>query len=192
MTGRTTHLVLLLSGALACASCEKGLAPEPPPPAANEGEVITTLRVMFTSVGGAEQRAFTFQDEDGDGGGIPPVITVDPLSQDSVYTAEVLVLNGTAIPTDTISLEIAEEAEDHQFFFQFSGSNASVAYNDADANGYPLGLRTTWTVGAAATGTVTVTLRHMPDKSAAGVASGDITNAGGETDIEVSFPFVVQ
>ena len=35
-------------------------------------------------------------------------------------------------------------------------------------------------------GQFTVTLRHEPDKSAQGVSAGDITNAGGETDIEVS------
>ena len=35
-------------------------------------------------------------------------------------------------------------------------------------------------------------LRHEPDKSAAGVSSGDITNAGGETDIEVSFNVIIE
>ena len=36
---------------------------------------------------------------------------------------------------------------------------------------------------------MTVILRHEPDKAGAGVSDGDITNAGGETDIEVTFPF---
>ena len=36
-------------------------------------------------------------------------------------------------------------------------------------------------------GTITVILRHEPDKDASGVSNGDITNAGGETDIEVVF-----
>ena len=49
-----------------------------------------------------------------------------------------------------------------------------------------------WTVGAASNGTVVVTLRHQPDKTASGVSSGDITYAGGETDIEVSFPLVIE
>jgi hypothetical protein len=40
--------------------------------------------------------------------------------------------------------------------------------------------------------TIRVTLIHEPMKSAAGVSSGDITNAGGETDIEVGLPVVVQ
>jgi hypothetical protein len=39
---------------------------------------------------------------------------------------------------------------------------------------------------------VVVTLRHEPDKGAAGVSGGDITNAGGDTDIEVTFPVVIE
>jgi hypothetical protein len=46
--------------------------------------------------------------------------------------------------------------------------------------------------GAASTGTLGVILRHQLDKNAAGVADGDITNAGGDTDIEVVFPVTIQ
>ena len=34
-------------------------------------------------------------------------------------------------------------------------------------------------------------LKHEPNKSAAGVAGGDVTNAGGETDAEMEFPITV-
>ena len=37
-----------------------------------------------------------------------------------------------------------------------------------------------------------VVLRHLLDKFAEGVADGDITNAGGDTDVEVSFPIVIE
>ena len=37
-----------------------------------------------------------------------------------------------------------------------------------------------------------MTLRHEPAKDASGVAAGDITNAGGETDIEVTFDVTVE
>jgi len=40
-------------------------------------------------------------------------------------------------------------------------------------------------------GGLRITLRHEPNKTAAGVQNGDITNAGGETDIEVTFTFEV-
>ncbi|MCB0763865.1 MAG: type 1 periplasmic binding fold superfamily protein, partial [Flavobacteriales bacterium] len=65
-------------------------------------------------------------------------------------------------------------------------------YDDMDANMLPIGLESMWTIGAASNGTVIVTLRHEPDKTATGVSSGDITNAGGETDIEVTFPLVIE
>ena len=56
-----------------------------------------------------------------------------------------------------------------------------------DANGNPIGLLTTVTTEEPGNGTITVILRHEPDKFALGVSNGDITNAGGETDIEVVF-----
>ena len=56
----------------------------------------------------------------------------------------------------------------------------------------PLGLSFEVTTGNTANETFTFVLRHEPDKSAAGVSSGDITNAGGETDIEVSFDVIIE
>ncbi|MFT7376933.1 MAG: hypothetical protein ACI88Z_000758, partial [Sphingobacteriales bacterium] len=56
----------------------------------------------------------------------------------------------------------------------------------------PLGLQTTITTTDVGNGTLTVILRHEPNKSASGVANGDISNAGGETDIEVTFNITVQ
>jgi len=183
-------LIALLGGALV--ACKKD-EDDPPPsnPPVNEEELITTLRLHFHSANDVEHKHFEFADLDGDGG-LDPVITADALSADSVYMVEIEVLNESVSPAETISLEIAEEDLEHQFFFQVSGANATVAYADADADGNPVGLLSTWTCGALSSGTVVVTLRHEPNKSAAGVAAGDITNAGGETDIEVTFPLVVQ
>jgi hypothetical protein len=52
-------------------------------------------------------------------------------------------------------------------------------------------LTFTLTTGNVGTGNLTVTLRHLPNKSALGVSTGDITNAGGATDAYVSFPVTV-
>lgn len=165
--------------------------PVAPTPPVNEEEVITTLRLHFHSAGGVEHKLFEFVDADGDGGNAP-VITADALSADSIYSVAIEVLNESVNPAEDITGEIEDESDVHQFFFQVSGANATVAYADADVNGLPIGLSTLWTIGAASNGTVLVTLRHEPDKTAPGVSGGDITNAGGETDIEVSFPLVVQ
>ncbi len=55
-----------------------------------------------------------------------------------------------------------------------------------DGNGNPVGLTFNLTTGDATTGSVTIILRHEPMKDASGVSDGDITNAGGETDISVT------
>lgn len=183
------YLALLVSASITACKPDDDVAPTLPAP--NEEELITTLRLTFTSSGGSQIREFLFTDLDGDGGNAP-VITTDTLSNDSIYSVVVELLNESVSPPEDITAEVAAEPQDHQFFFQPNGANVVVAYNDADGNGNPIGLTTLWTIGAAGTGSITVTLRHELDKGAAGVRGGDITNAGGETDIEVSFPVVIE
>jgi hypothetical protein len=185
------YVTIALLTSAAITGCKKDEDDDPIMRPVNEEEVITTVQLHFRSVHDVEHKHFEFNDPDGDGGGAP-VITADTLSADSVYTVEILVLNESSDPVGNITEEIEEEGDEHQFFFQFTGANASAAYNDTDVNSLPVGLSTTWTIGAPSNGTVVVTLRHEPDKTAAGVSEGDITNAGGETDIEVTFPMVIE
>lgn len=162
-------------------------APDP----VNEEELITTLRLTFTPAAGTPS-VLQFQDLDGDGGN-PPVITSDTLNANTNYAVAISVLNESESPVEDITTEIQNEGEEHQFFFQpAAGLNLTFTYNDTDAGGRPIGLSNTAQTGAASGGTLTVTLRHEPDKQAAGVEDGDITNAGGETDIEVTFDVVIQ
>jgi hypothetical protein len=169
------------------ASCEKD-SPDIP----NEEELITTLTYTLTPAGGGAPIVFSFQDLDGDGGNTP-IITTGTLAANTTYTGVLELLNEAESPAESISEEVEEEAEEHQFFFAASSAlNATVAYGDVDGNGKPLGLQTTVVTGDVSTGTLTITLRHEPDKSAAGVSGGDLTNAGGETDIEVTFDVTVQ
>ena len=71
-------------------------------------------------------------------------------------------------------------------------SDLQIVYADTDSNGNPLGLLTSVTTGEAGSGIIQVILRHKPDKTASGVASGDITSAGGETDIDIEFAVTVE
>lgn len=183
--------MLVIAATLFAAGCKKDNDdPVSPAPPANEEELITTVRLTFQSASNVEQKQFSYVDLDGDGGAVP-VIEADTLSADSTYTVTIEVLNESEDPAEDITAEILAEDEAHQFFFQPSGANVAVTYADADGNGRPVGIATTWTVGAASSGTIVVTLRHEPDKNAPGAASGDITNAGGDTDIEVTFPVVI-
>ena len=165
-------------------ACKKDDPKEPVIP--NEEEVITTLNFTLTPVGGGTPVEFKFKDLDGDGGN-PPEISVGKLDTNTQYTGSVELLNELETPADDITIEVREEAEEHQFFFQSTASGLSVAYDDLDEDGKPIGLVTTITTQGASTGTLTITLKHEPVKDASGVSMGDITNAGGETDIEVTF-----
>ncbi|PSR14971.1 MAG: type 1 periplasmic binding fold superfamily protein [Bacteroidetes bacterium] len=157
-----------------------------------EEELITTLTAVLTPSGGGAAVTLSFTDPDGDGGAVP-VITGGILAANTSYTMALTLLNESVSPADDITAEILAENAAHQFFFAASpGLELMIAYADQDANGDPVGLATTVAAGAAGTGTFTITLRHEPDKGAAGVATGDLTNAGGETDIEVAFPVTIQ
>jgi hypothetical protein len=152
------------------------------PPIPNEEEVITTLTYTLTAAGSVH--TFTFQDLDGDGGNAP-TIAVDTITSGVSYSGSMILLN--EIENEDITTEVFDEAEEHQFFFQSSDPALSVSYSDTDANQQPLGLLSELSVSDPGDYSLTITLRHEPDKSAAGVSDGDITNAGGETDIEVTF-----
>jgi len=158
----------------------------------NEEELITTVVATFTPSGGGSPAMFSFKDVDGSGGNTP-VITNDTLAANTTYNLSILFLDESKTPADTISNEVFEEGDEHQLFFQVqSGLNLSVTYNDADVNFKPIGLSNTATTVGSSTGNLTVTLRHQPDKSAANVTTGDITNAGGETDVEVVFDVTIE
>lgn len=174
----------LLAAVFGLASCKKSHDQ-------NEGEVITTLRYTLTPVGGGTPVVLSFVDLDGDGGAVP-VITGGTLMANTSYQGSLLLLNQAVTPVDTISNEIEQEAEEHQFFFQkSSGLNVSIAYADLDADNHPIGLLSVLTTSAASSGNLTITLRHEPNKHDTGAMAGNITNAGGETDIEVAFPITI-
>ena len=185
------YLAMALFAAAAITSCRSDDEDEVVPLPVNEEEVITTMVLAFDGQAGAVDKELRFTDADGDGGGAP-VFDVDTLQAASVYNVSIILLNETANPVDTISNEVLDEGTDHQFFFQPGAVNLSVAYSDTDVNGQPIGLHSVWTIGAASSDSTRVTLRHEPDKSAPGVSGGDISNAGGETDIEVKFPLVIE
>jgi len=161
------------------------------PPIENEEEVITTLRMTFTPDGGGDDIVLEFQDLDADGPDAP-TITVNPLDASTDYSVAITLLNETESPAENVTLEIEEEDDEHQFFFDTTVPELTIAYADTDGDGNPVGLSTNVSTGVAGSGLLTVTLRHEPDKNASGVSNGDIANAGGETDIEVIFGVTVQ
>ena len=175
----------LLSLFMALSSCEKD------PQIPNEEELITTVTYTLTPVSGGDPVIFSFRDLDGDGGQSPVVVLGRPKAN-TVYNAVVGLYNESVSPVDTITNEVSEEALEHQFFYTFSDMNASYIYTDLDTENHPIGIMTRVTTGEPSEGLVTIILRHLPDKFASGVSDGDISNAGGETDIEDSFLVIIE
>ncbi|MDA8693527.1 type 1 periplasmic binding fold superfamily protein, partial [Saprospiraceae bacterium] len=73
-----------------------------------------------------------------------------------------------------------------------SVSGLMISYEDMDSDDNPLGLSTTLNTTSAGTGTLTIILRHLPNKNGDGVSDGEIANAGGDTDVEVTFNIDVE
>lgn len=184
----TTQLTLALGLTLALAACKKDEKVDPitPPAPVNEEELITDVKIFFTDPSG---NAYEWHAEIDDAG---VQIHGDTLPANTSLQTEILVLDESTTPADTVSNEILAEGDEHQFFFQVNGVDLTFAYSDSDVNGRPIGLLSQWQTGNAGAGEVEVILRHEPIKDATGVSDGDITNAGGSTDIEVVFPAVLQ
>lgn len=164
-------------------SCKKG-----DPEISNEGEVITTLTYTLTSKDTAKTISIlSFIDLDGDGG-LPPVIKAGNLKANTEYVGILTLSNAK----NDVTHEILEESVDHQFFFKNTLNGLDISYSDIDVNKNPIGLATILKTKDAGKGKLTITLRHKPNKEGDNVNNGDITNAGGETDIEVTFDINVE
>lgn len=192
-------------------SCKKKKGdPVPQPtttgnPAPNEQEIITTMRLIFTD--GTTTATYQFKDPDGDGGISPfygPGTNSTSTQSDSVinltanksYTLNLLLLDETKIPVDTISNEVFEEGADHMIFFNqlsptappsssvtIAGTNLSIVYLDTDgaSNPLPVGLLTKWVTGfTSPKKEILIELKHQP-----GTKNG--TYSPGDVDVAVPF-----
>lgn len=159
----------------------------------NPEELITDLTYTLTPVGGGDVVTLSFQDRDGDGGNDPDILVSGPLAANAAYTGSLELLDASdASDIEDITEEVEEEDDEHQFFFLVSSADLTIAYGDSDGDGNPVGLVTDVTTGAAGSGTLTVILRHEPNKDASGLSINTPELAGGETDIEVTFSVTIQ
>ena len=184
---------LALVAALTFSSCSND--DDTPPPPVNEEELITTVTAIYTPVGGGTAVTLQYKDLDGEGANAPVITVSSPFEKNKTYNGRVTFKNELANPAEDITPEIVEEGDEHQLFYQTTGTLNAFSYGTAasnfDKNGKPVGLQSVFATTEAAAGTLTITLRHEPNKSAANVAAGDITNAAGSTDAEVTFSISV-
>jgi len=170
-----------------------GCSKDDPPAPVNEEELITTMKVTLSPVGGGTDIILKTVDMDGDGGENPVVTVSGNLTAGTTYHGTIELLNETETPAEDIIEEVQGEAEKHQFFYTVgTGLNVTTNYDDEDGDGNPIGVEFILVANAVSSGDLTFTLRHEPNKSAAGVSNGDITNAGGETDITETFSITIE
>ena len=154
----------------------------------NEEELITTLKLTFTEVGGTATSTVTFKDADGPGGNAPTQNEQIVLAPNKQYNCTVQVLDESKSPAVDITTEVIAEANDHQFYYEPTVVNITVTGLNTDPNGRPLGVTSRWNCGAVSgPGTVKVTLKHKPGAK----GSNDPVTVG-ETDIEVTFAARIQ
>lgn len=180
-------ILMAFAMAITVSACKKDDDDVTKPADTNDEELITTVKFLVTDTENpSTQYVFQYRDVDGLGGNAPIIDTIK-LNADKVYAVEILLLDETKIPFDTISNEVLEESADHLFIFEPASSNLNITINDFDDNTppLPLGLLSTWSTGAAINSSIKVSLKHQP-----GIKNGDPTR--GETDIEVVMPVEIK
>lgn len=193
-------LLAFLAVGILMTGCKDDDVPDEEP----ELEVITDVKLIFTNVADAsdvvEARA---QDPDGEGVAELEILSEITLGTDKTYTLTYEIFNNLETPGEDIGAEIREEDDEHQLFYSFTAdafanpagdgnidsASDAINYNDADGNGNPLGLNTTWTTASSAItgGTFTARLQHQPDVKTATSGAND-----GDTDFDLQFVLNIQ
>ena len=176
-----TALVLFGTLSLAVSSCKKDHGDDHE----HDHEAITKIELHFTKVGSTTTQVFSWTDLDGDGGNAPVIDNIT-LQAGSVYNVAIELFDseGHDLTHDIEDLE----AEHHRFYYT-AGAGITINGLDKDPNNVTLGLKSVWTTSTAATGNVTITLRHYQNDNKE--ESDLVNNAKSTTDAEIQFQVTV-
>ncbi len=201
---RNFRLMALLFAAFTIVSCSSDDDGVDAPDDVDEVEVITNVTLIFTNNADATDVVMATA-EDPDGESIQELAVDGPINLTAgvTYTLTFNILNALdADDVEDIGEEILEEDDEHQFFFGFTDgaftnptgngniapNTGSVNYADADENGLPVGLETTWTAGTAVSGgEFNVRLQHQPVVDGNIVKTTTSTSNTGDTDFDLTF-----
>jgi hypothetical protein len=148
-----------------------------------EQELVTTIKIKLTDVAG-NSSTFTWEKKDPNSAAAPIVDTIK-LAANKVYTGELTIFNASVSPISDLTQEIRDKKADHLFVFRPMAANLTVKITDLDANQKNVGLTTMWTVQATSAGSISILLKHLPDKTAAN------PETTGSTDIDAIFPIKI-
>lgn len=185
--------ILTITTILTFSSCKKD---DPKNPVAtNPQEVLTTVIISGYNQNDSNnlnnQFSYKWEDLDGDGGNAP---TIDTLVLDTgiEYRCQMLILDKTKTPFDTVSFAIEEKKNEHQFFYAPSANlvgTFSTEILDFDDNNpkLPVGLKFNLSTKSNQTnvlpllGTLNMVLSHYD-----GVPKS--SSKSSESDIDINFP----
>lgn len=176
------HLKLAIIAVLTASfftSCKDDMDVEKPQEDQNEEEVITSMEVHLTDSANGTKSMFAFRDPDGDGGDAPTVFDTIKITENTVYYAEILLLDESGSAVDTISHEVVEEAADHLLCYSSASNSITIDVTDTDG-ALPLGLESTWRTRGSDTSSLNMVLKHQP-----GIKTGSCDL--GETDVDLNF-----
>lgn len=183
--------LLAIATSICLSSCkDDNKNPQQPAGPVNTVEIITTAKLLLTETGTGNTITASWKDADGDGPG-QPIVSGLTLAASKEYQGRVVLLDESKTPVDTISTEVEEEKDVHQFFYTLNGNtNGRIVIDktDKDDNNLPVGLeiRLTTSAGPAVSGALNITLKHYDGV----VKSAD--PAIGETDLEIELPVTIQ
>lgn len=156
------------------------------PPNPNEEEVITTFKITLTDSAGVNPTVTAmYRDLDGDGGVGPSVWDSIKLKPNTTYNAQILLLDESKTPADTISNEVLEEGDEHLFCFSSPASYLQIQRTDKDVNNLEIGLQSKWKTMGTGNTAVQILLRHQP-----GTKTGACEP--GSSDVDLTFQTMIQ
>ncbi|HTN16397.1 MAG TPA: hypothetical protein VL092_01855 [Chitinophagaceae bacterium] len=179
--------VLFTTAFTACTKREK-------PPVPDEQELITTVKLQLSNQSLGFSKTFVYKVENGFTSSTAGQVQIDTIKLEPglTYDAIIAVQNEKANPVEDITNEIIEKGDEHLFVFlstPASGAGSvSVSDGSKDMNGKPLNQNFKLTAGPAGSGKFDISLMHLPTNKNGTTPE----TAGGETDLAVSFPVVLQ
>ncbi|PZX49641.1 hypothetical protein [Algoriphagus chordae] len=198
-TTNKLYLIATILVSLAFSSCKS----EDPVPE-NDGELITDVTLHFQEfdenldpVG--DLISFQASDPEGIENGQSPTIDIVTLKKGKNYIMTIDVAN--SIANEDITGEILEESDEHQFYFlgsAWEGDSAPLTYAYDDPSGELIGIQGIVTVEELTSinnSQMRIVLRHDLDKNYPGADNPnfvDFTAAGGESDLDITFPLVIE
>lgn len=181
MTKTNTRFAFLVL-ALLISACQKDESPawlyRPDP--------VTSVEMRFIPVNNADTTVVFFaEDITGEWDNLS-FDTYPSLDTNATYTFVI-----SAFGSENNSRNYSVPGTMHQYFLEDSACDWSFEFEN-DVNGNPIGSLGQVFTGGPSSGTLKIIHRFEPDKFAEGVSEGDITNAGGETDFELTFNVTIE